>query len=199
LVHLADASLHCVGAAIDTARIWLFKVLVDEVLVPREFGPFRWIALSYVGLTLLAAALVVGDSYLAKWVGGKFVLSLRPLLFLHLQGLSLDFFERRPLGDMISRLTSDVAAIESFVLSGVGNTLAYVLRIVYFAGALFYIQWVLALVSLIVAPLFWFVPRHFARVFMHSAREKRRRSGSISSVAEESFSNARLVQAYHRQ
>jgi len=185
--------------AIDTARIWLFKVLVDEVLVPREFGPFWWIALSYVGLTLLAAALVVGDSYLAKWVGGKFVLSLRTLLFRHLQGLSLDFFERRPLGDMISRLTSDVAAIESFVLSGVGNTLAYVLRIVYFAGALFYIQWVLALMSLIVAPLFWFVPRHFARVIRHASREKRRRSGSISSVAEESFSNAQLVQAYNRQ
>src|SRR5205807_7586719 len=57
----------------------------------------------------------------------------------------------------------------------------------------------LALMSLIVAPLFWFVPRHFARVIRHASREKRRRSGSISSVAEESFSNAQLVQAYNRQ
>jgi len=187
------------GPAIDTARIWLFKDVVDEVLVPRDFGPFWWIALSYVGLTLVAGALAVGDSYLASWAGGKFVLSLRTHLFRHLQGLSLDFFERRPLGDMISRLTSDVAAIESFVLSGVGNTLSYILRIVYFTGALFYIQWGLALVSLIVAPLFWFVPQHFARVIRHASREKRRRSGSISSVAEESFSNAQLVQAYNRQ
>ena len=185
--------------AIETARIWLFKVVVDEVLVPRDLGPFWWIALSYVGLTLLAGALAVGDRYLASWVGGKFVLSLRTHLFRHLQGLSLDFFERRPLGDMISRLTGDVAAIESFVLSGVGDTVAYILRIIYFAGALLYIQWELTLVSLIVAPLFWFVPRHFSRLIRRAAREKRSRSGSISSVAEESFSNAQLVQAYNRQ
>ncbi|TLY20433.1 MAG: ABC transporter ATP-binding protein [Nitrospirae bacterium] len=188
-----------VAPAIDTARIWLFKVIVDEVLVPRDFGPFWWIALSYVGLTLLAGAIGYGDRYLASWVGGKFILSLRTRLFSHLQGLSLDFFERRPLGDMISRLTSDVAAIESFVLSGIGDALAYILRIVYFAGALLYIQWELALVSLIVAPLFWFVPQHFARVIRRASRERRRRSGSISSVAEESFSNAALVQAYNRQ
>ncbi len=100
---------------------------------------------------------------------------------------------------MISRLTSDVAAIESFVLSGVGDTLAYILRIAVFAGALFYIQWTLALVSLLVAPLLWSVPKHFARLIKHASREKRRRSGSISSVAEESLSNAQLVQAYNRQ
>ena len=185
--------------AIETARIWLFKVVVDEVLVPRDFGPFWWIALSYIGLSLSAGVIGYGDRYLASWVGGKFILSLRTRLFSHLQGLSLDFFERRPLGDMISRLTSDVAAIESFVLSGIGDALAYILRIVYFAGALLYIQWELDLVSLIVAPLFWFVPQHFARVIRRASRERRRRSGSISSVAEESFSNAALVQAYNRQ
>jgi len=185
--------------AIETARIWLFKVVVDRVLVPRDLGPFWWIALSYVGLTLVAGALAVGDRYLASWVGGKFILALRNRLFHHLQGLSLDFFERRQLGDMISRLTSDVAAIESFVLSGVGDALAHLLRIIYFTGALFYIQWELALVSLVVAPLFWIVPRHFSPLIRHASREKRRRSGSISSVAEESFSNAQLVQAYNRQ
>ena len=185
--------------AVETARIWLFKVVVDRVLVPRDFGPFWWIALSYAGLTFVAGAIAVGDAYLAAWVGGRFVLSLRSRLFRHLHGLSLDFFERRQLGDMISRLTNDVAAIERFVLSGVGDMIAYVLRIVYFTGALFYIQRELALVSLIVAPLFWLVPLRFARVIRHASREARRRSGAISSVAEESLSNAQLVQAYNRQ
>ncbi len=185
--------------AVETARIWLFKVVVDRVLVPRDVGPFWWIALSYAGLTLVAGAIAVGDAYLGAWVGGRFVLSLRSRLFRHLHGLSLDFFERRQLGDMISRLTNDVAAIERFVLSGVGDMIAYVLRIIYFAGALFYIQRELALVSLIVAPLFWLVPLRFARVIRHASREARRRSGAISSVAEESFSNAQLVQAYNRQ
>src|ERR671926_252581 len=55
--------------AIDTATIWLFKVVVDEVLVPRDFGPFVWIALAYIGLTLLAGVVSFADDYVSTWVG----------------------------------------------------------------------------------------------------------------------------------
>jgi ATP-binding cassette, subfamily B, bacterial len=185
--------------ALDTATIWLFKVVVDEVLVPRDFGPFVWIALAYLGLTLLSGVTGFCDEYLATWVGERFLLDMRTSFFRHLQDLSLDFFERRRLGDIISRLTGDIAAIESFVLSGVTDALSYGLRILFFCGALFFIQWDLALVSLVVAPFFWLAARHFSRLIKVASREKRRRSGSISSVAEESFSNAALVQAYNRQ
>ena len=95
------------------------------------------------------------DDYLANWIGERFLLDLRTRFFAHLQGLSLDFFDRRRLGDLISRLTGDIASIEAFVLSGVTDALSYVLRIVFFSAALFYLQWDLALVSLLVAPLFW--------------------------------------------
>jgi ABC-type multidrug transport system fused ATPase/permease subunit len=103
------------------------------------------------------------------------------------------------LGDVLARLTGDVGAIETFVLSGVADALTYTLRIVFFTGALFYLQWRLALVSLVVVPLFWLAARHFSRRMKAAARERLRRSGSISAVAEESFANAALVQAYNRQ
>ena len=57
---------------------------------------------------------------------------------------SLDFFEGRRLGDLISRLTGDVAAIENMILSGVTSVLGYLLRIAFFAGLLFYLRWDLA-------------------------------------------------------
>src|SRR5262249_16949799 len=126
--------------AIDTATIWMFKIVVDEVFVPRDFGPFLWIAAAYVGLTLLGGVVSFFDDYLAAWVGERFLLSLRTGFFRHLQGLSLDFFERRRLGDMLSRITGDISSIESFVLSGVTDALSYVLQIVFFAAALFYLQ-----------------------------------------------------------
>ena len=187
------------GPLIETATIWLFKLVVDEVLVPRDFGPFWWIALAYLGLTALDGIVGFLDSYLTTWVGERFLLSLRTSFFSHLQTLSLDFFERRRLGDVMTRLTGDISAIESFVLSGVSDALSYVLRIVFFAGALFFLEWRLALVSLLVAPLFWLSARHFSRLIKRASREKRRRSGSISAVAEESLSNAALVQAYNRE
>jgi ATP-binding cassette, subfamily B, bacterial len=184
---------------IDTAMIWMFKVVVDQVLVPQDFGPFAWIAGAYVALTLLAGVLGFFDDYLANWIGERFLLDLRTRFFAHLQSLSLDFFDRRRLGDLISRLTGDIASIEAFVLSGVTDAISYVLRIVFFSAALFYLQWDLALISLVVAPLFWFAARRFSRLIKVASREKRRRSGSISSVAEESLSNAALVQAYGQE
>ena len=177
----------------------MFKLVIDDVLVPRDFGPFVWIALAYLGLTLLTGVASFFDDLIATWVGERFLLSMRTTLFRHVQGLSLDFFERRRLGDVISRLTGDVASIESFVLSGVTDALSYSLRIVFFGAALFYLQWDLALAAILVVPLFWLAARHFSRLIKLASREKRRRSGSISAVAEESLTNAALVQANNRQ
>ena len=107
--------------------------------------------------------------------------------------------DRRRLGDVLTRLGGDVAAIESFVLSGVASAFAAVLQIVFFVGALFYLQWDLALISLIVAPLFFIVARRFSGLIKRASREKRRRSGSLGAVAEQTLGNVALVQASRRE
>jgi ABC-type multidrug transport system fused ATPase/permease subunit len=191
--------LVALSAAIATATIWLFKVVIDEVLVPRDFGPFVWIALAYVALSIVGGILSFFDDYLQTWIGERFLLSLRTDFFRHLQGLSLDFFERRPLGDMIARLTGDISAIETLLISGVASALSRGLQIGFFAAALIYLQWDLALAAFVVVPLLWIASRRFSRRIKAASREKRVRSGSISAVAEESLSNAMLVQAYNRQ
>src|SRR3954471_19658913 len=85
------------------------------------------------------------------------------------------------------------------MLSGLADGASYALRIVIFTGALFWLDWRLALVALTVTPLFWLAARTFSRRIKTAAREKRRRSGSIGAVAEESLANAALVQSYNRQ
>ena len=184
--------------AIATVEIWLFKLLVDEVLVPRELEPLLWIAAAYVGLTILGGLVSFADEYLAAWIGERFLLNLRSRLYRHLLTLS-DGPERRRLGDLLARLTGDVQAIESFVLSGLAGALSAVLQIAFFTAALLYLQWDLALVSLVVAPLFWLAAARFSRLIKRASREKRRRSGSLEAVAEEGLANAVLVQAYNRQ
>lgn len=191
--------LVALGPALETAGIWMYKVLVDEVLVPKEFGLLVWVAVAYLGITVLAGLVSFCDQYLSAWVGERFLVSLRTNFFRHLQGLSLGFFDRRRLGDVLSRLSDDVDEIEGLVLSGVVSALSYAFQLVFFVGALFYLDWRLALVSLVVAPLFWLTASYFSGRIQDAAREERRRTGSISAVAEESLSNAALVQAYNRQ
>jgi ABC-type multidrug transport system fused ATPase/permease subunit len=191
--------LIAIGAAIETAEIWMFKLVVDEVLVPGELEPLLWIVALYVSFTILDGIVSFGDDYLATWLAERFLQRMRRRLFSHVQSLSVDVLDRRRLGDLIARLTSDVQAIESFVLSGVADGLSALLRIVFFSGALFYLQWQLALVALVVTPVFLLVARRFARLIKHASREKRRRSGSLSAVAEESLANQMLVQASNRE
>jgi ATP-binding cassette, subfamily B, bacterial len=192
-------ALIAAGVAVETAEIFLFKLVVDEVLVPGDLGPLLWIAGACVGLLLLGGAIALADDLLNTWLGERFLLTMRTRVFGHLLALSPDALDRRRLGDVLTRLGGDVAAIESFVLSGVASAFAAVLQIVFFVGALFYLQWDLALVSLIVAPLFFVVARRFSGLIKRASREKRRRSGSLGAVAEQTLGNVALVQASRRE
>lgn len=187
------------GPVLDAAEIWLFKLVVDEVLVPRDLGPFLPIVFAYIGLALGSGVLVFADDVLSTWVSERFLLALRSDVFRHVQGLSLAFFERRRLGDVLSRVTGDIDAVETFLLSGVANAIWYVMRLGVFLALLFYLRWDLTLLALVIAPLFWLAARHFSRLVKAASRERRRRSGSISAITEEVFGNTALVQSYNRQ
>jgi ABC-type multidrug transport system fused ATPase/permease subunit len=191
--------LIAIGTLISTVEIWLFQLVVDDVLTPADIGAFAPIILAYLGLAIGGALVSFGDDYLSTWIAERFLLTLRVRVIDHVQRLSLDVFDRHRLGDLVTRVNSDIQQIETLVLSGLTDGVAAVLQILFFGGALFLLDWRLALVAVIVAPLFLLVARHFSRLTKRVSREKRRRVGSLSSIAEELFSNAALVQATNSQ
>ena len=131
---LVSLLLVMLDPAMDAASLWLFKILIDDVLAPKDFTLFPWVAAGYLAITVVGGLLSFADDYLSTWVGERFVLNLRSSVFAHLQTLSLDFFERHQRGDVLSRLTGDVSAIEGLVLSGVARTLSYAVKIVVFTA-----------------------------------------------------------------
>jgi ABC-type multidrug transport system fused ATPase/permease subunit len=192
-------ALAAVLPAVEVAEIWLFKLIVDDVLVAETFGPLAVYVPLMFALAVLGALLSFGDEYAATWVGEKFVISLRERLLGHLQRLEPDAFDRLRHGDVLSRLTSDVHAIETLLLSAVAEIVQAAARLLFFAGALALLSWKLALASLIVVPGFYVAAKRFARLARRAARERRRRSGSLTAVAEESLANAALVQSANAQ
>src|SRR4051794_1650401 len=183
---------------LDAANVWLWKLLVDHVLVPQDLGALPAIGLGFAAITLIGGALSFASGYAATWVSETFVLRMRLRVFRHLHTLSLDFFERRKLGDILSRVTGDVGEVETFVVSGVVDLIRYVVTIVLFSALVVYLQPVLSLIALVLAPVFWLVARVFARRVKAAVRDQRRFSGAASAVAEESLHNMALVQAYGR-
>jgi ATP-binding cassette subfamily B protein len=188
-----------VSPLVDSGAILLFQVLVDTVLTPRDFGAFPPVAAAFVAVTLAVGVLGFLSQYLAAWIGENFLHRMRTRVFAHLHTLSVSFFDRRRVGDTLSRLTGDVAAIETVVLSGVIGIIANLFKVVVFAGVLFFLDWRLALASLIAVPVFWAAARVFARRIKVASRQVRQRAGSITVVAEESLGNATLIQAYGRE
>ena len=184
---------------IEAAEIWMFKLVVDDVLVPRDLGPLAMIAVATVGIVVGRGVLSFLDEYLAAYVGERFAFNLRGRVFAHMQRLPPDTLERRRMGDTLSRVTGDVAAIETVVLSGVAEALSAAVRILVFVGILAYLDWLLALVALVATPVLWLTAGRFSRLIRRASREARRRNGALQSVGEESLANLALVQAYGRE
>jgi ABC-type multidrug transport system fused ATPase/permease subunit len=184
------------GQGLDAAAIWLFEILVDDVLTPPNPALFGQLAAGNAGITVALGLVTFADQYLAAWMGEGFLHRLRMRVFSHLQSLPLQFFERRPMGDILSRLTSDINAIEDLLLTGATGAVANILKIVIYCGILFFLNWHLALAALIAMPLFGLASRFFAGRSRRAAREVRRRGGQIGAVAEENLGAMAMVQAY---
>jgi len=198
-VFVAGLLLAALLPLIEAGEIWLFKLIVDNVLVAESLGPLAVYVPVMVGLALLGAALSFGDEYAATWVGERFTFNLRRRLFAHLQTLEPDALDGRRHGDVLARITGDVRSVEALVLSALGELVTAGARLLFFTGALFLLSWKLALAALVVVPLFYFAAKRFARLSRRAAREARRRSGSLSAVAEEALANAALVQSANTQ
>jgi ABC-type multidrug transport system fused ATPase/permease subunit len=196
---LAGLALAALLPAVEAVEIWLFKIVVDDVLVPADLQPLVVLAAAMFGLALLGALLSFGDEYASTWIGERFTIDVRAKLFAHLGALEPDALDRRRHGDVLARLTGDLHAVETLLLSALAEAVQALARLLFFAGALFLLSWKLALASFIVLPPLWWAARHFGRLARRAARERRRRSGSVGAVLEEALANTALMQSANAQ
>lgn len=183
--------------AIETIEIWLFQRVVDDVLVPADLAPLAGLAALYVALALSSGALGWVDEYATTWLREHVSLDVRRRMLAHLHRVPTDVIDRQRAGDLLTRLTGDARSIENLLL-GMLDGVGAIARVLFFAGALLLLDWLLALVAFVVAPLFWWAASRFASRVKEVSREKRRRTGSMTSVAEESLAVLPLVQVHGR-
>src|SRR4030088_1425669 len=198
-------------AALTVFRPWPLKVVIDRVLSQRpSLVPFLHAWLDYAPLSRLhilygacATTLIIAVStgiltyyYISTLgdIGQRFVFALRQNLFAHLQRLSLRFHDRQRTGDLITRLTSDIDAIQDMIANGI---IVFGSNVFLLAGMLilmFWLNWQFALAALSVAPLlFWTVFRYSNRIKI-AAGKARASSGILASLAQETLASIRIVQ-----
>ena len=198
-------------ASLTVFRPWPLKVVIDRVLSHRPTRvPFLSIWLDNTTLSRMhilygacAATLLIALStgLLTYWytrtlgiVGQRFVFELRCRLFAHMQRLSLRFHDTQHRGDLITRLTSDIQAIQDLISNGLIVLGSNAFLLIGMLILMFWLNWQFAFVALAVAPLlFWTVFRYTHRIKV-AAREARVSTGLLASLAQETLASIRIVQ-----
>src|SRR5205809_296986 len=124
---------------------------------------------------------------------------LRRVLYGHIQRLSLSYHDHKRTGDLISRVTSDIDAVQSLISNVMLGMLVNVLTLMGMVLVMFYLNWEFTLIAMLVAPgLFWVV-YHYTRRIKQASRAVRRKEGEVVSVLEEVLSSIRVVKAFARE
>jgi ATP-binding cassette subfamily B protein len=183
----------------EIGTVVVFDAILTGVLAHEHVARLWPLAAAWLGIAAVASAAMFTASYAGSLASERFLLRLRDSVYAHSQKLSPDFFAQRRLGDLMVRMVDDVELIEQLVASGLVQAAAAAVSVLLFVGAAFLIQWELALVTCVVAPLFWLASRGFSGRLGQATGQERAVSGSLTSVVEESLANQALVQAFNRQ
>ena len=124
---------------------------------------------------------------------------LRRTLYSRIQQLSLAYHDQKRSGDLISRVTSDIDAIQSFINTALLGALINLITLVGMIGVMFYLNWRFTLIALSVAPVLFLVVYTYTRRIKKASREVRKKEGEIVSVIEEVLSSIRVVKAFARE
>ena len=121
---------------------------------------------------------------------------MRVALYSHLQRLSLALHDRLRTGDVLTRVTGDVTALEEFVTKSVSNLAGSLLVLVGTVGFLLWQSWQVALIALLVVPVLSVVSNHYSRLIKVATKKQRAREGDLASGAQEMLTSIRVVQSY---
>jgi ATP-binding cassette subfamily B protein len=195
---LAIASL-LAATLTSLAPPYLAKLAVDSGVRTNDLRTLVVVVVAFALAGAVALAASSAQTYFTGWTGERILADLRTALFRHLQRLSLGFYERNRAGVIISRLTNDVDALDQLVTDGVTTLVQNTLVLVGSAIILFFLDWRLALATLIVLP---FMAAATALFRVHSSRAYRavrERLGLVTATLAEDIAGMRAVQAFTRE
>jgi ATP-binding cassette subfamily B protein len=171
-----------------------------DVAIPRmDLGLLGLLAGLYLASLLLELVVEYGGALLTAFVGQRVMYDLRMEIFGHLQRLSVTYFDRNPVGRLMTRVTSDVETLNELFSSGVVTIFGDVFTLVAIMGMMLVIDVKLALVTFAVIPLVWLTARIFRRRVREAFRDIRYRLARLNAYLQERLSGMRVVQLFGRE
>src|SRR4051812_26531412 len=213
---LSLAFIAVIGESLtDLLEPWPLKIVFDYVFgskrmpdwlatVVAPIGSDKFSILNFAVLAVLVIAVLGAvssyfEKYLTTSVGQWVMHDLRRVLYSHIQRLSLSYHDQKRTGDLISRCTTDIDAVQSLISQVMLGMLVNVLTLVGMMLVMLYLNWAFTVIALLVAPALFFVVYHYTHRIKKASREMRRQEGEVVNVLEEVLSSIRVVKAFARE
>ncbi|HEV2965184.1 MAG TPA: ABC transporter ATP-binding protein [Candidatus Angelobacter sp.] len=200
-------------AAADVMGPFLTKVAIDKYLSsgPNSQGfldswlsPNAWtgisqLALLYVGALLISFVMEFLQTYMMQWTGQKVMFDLRKQIFRHLQHMHIGFFDKNPVGRLVTRVTSDVDALNEMFTAGVVAIFEDIFVLAGIIIIMLRMKWWLALISFAVLPIIFWATMIFRKVVRDSYRRVRVAIARINSFLQEHVTGIVVLQLFNRE
>jgi subfamily B ATP-binding cassette protein MsbA len=194
---LGLAMLLMIGvSALNGAVAYLVKPILDDIFILRDAGRLAYVPFLILGIYFTRGVLEFSHLYLMSGAGQRVVRDIRQHLYSHMQSLSLSFYLRHPAGVLMSRVMNDVTLMQSAITDAATGLVKDIFTVLFLVGVVFYRDWKMAIVALVVFPMaFWPIAR-FGRRLRKTSTRTQEVMGSLSSHLQETISGAKLVKSF---
>jgi ABC-type multidrug transport system fused ATPase/permease subunit len=187
------------GTAASLAPAPLAKTAIDSGILRGDEGTLNLVVVAFIASALVVWAATFAQTYLVGWVGQRALADLRLQIFRHLQDMPVGFYERRPAGVLISRMTNDVEALDSLVTDTVVTLFQATLTLVGSIVILLLLDVELALITFLIFPVMAAGSLAFRIASADAYRRTRETIGGITAYLQESLSGIRVVRAFAQE
>ncbi|HEX8800208.1 MAG TPA: ABC transporter ATP-binding protein, partial [Terriglobales bacterium] len=173
--------------------------LLDRFLSNQPMVGIAQIAAMYLGLLLLSFLFEFTQTYIMQWTGQKVMFDLRAQIFRHLQRLHVAFYDRNPVGRLVTRVTSDVDALNEMFTAGVVSIFEDVFVLAGIVVIMLNMSWRLALITFAVLPIIFFATSLFRKAVRESYRRIRIAIARINAYLQEHITGIVVLQLFNRE
>ena len=191
--------LNIVVAALGPLRPYLTKIAVDDYIFNSDYYGLLYISLALFGSLMLQAVIQYFLTYYTQYLGQRTLYDLRTQIFNHTQRLALKFFDRTPIGRIVTRATNDVEALGELFSSGIVMVFSDVFIILWILAFMFFMDVQLSLVTLSVLPALIYGTFLFRRKVRERYRDVRLHLARLNSYMQEHVTGMSAVQIFNKE
>ncbi len=177
----------------------LVQIAIDDYIAKDDIPGLARIALIYASILITAFGLAYLQFYIMQWIGQQVMYDIRMQVFKHLQRMHLKFFDKNPVGRLVTRVTNDINVLNEMFSSGVVAIFGDILALAGIVIAMLYYSWQLALITFAVLPLLILATAVFRKKAREAYRDVRVRLARINAFIQEHITGISVVQLFNQE